>query len=268
MKGRILPEELLTQDDVKALVDATERSRDRALILTLYETGGRIGEVLSLRIRNVQFDEYGAVLIVGGKTGMRRVRIVASSPALAGWLRDHPKRNDPDSPLWILTGNTNHGKPMTYPAAVKLLRQTAKRANLKKAVNPHMFRHSRASHLATDLTESQMKQYLGWTPGSDMAAVYVHLSGRDVDNALLRINGVEVPGQMHAPMKLKVQVCPRCEIKNDPNAKFCNRCSMPLNMTAAVEVEKDRLEADQVMTRLLEDADVKNLLLQKLRQLS
>ena len=92
MKGRILPEELLTQDDVKALVDATERSRDRALILTLYETGGRIGEVLSLRIRNVQFDEYGAVLIVGGKTGMRRVRIVASSPALAGWLRDHPKR--------------------------------------------------------------------------------------------------------------------------------------------------------------------------------
>jgi len=45
MKGRILPEELLTQDDGKALVDATERSRDRALILTLYETGGRIGEI-------------------------------------------------------------------------------------------------------------------------------------------------------------------------------------------------------------------------------
>ena len=69
-------------------------------------------------------------------------------------------------------------------------------------------------------------------------------------------------------MRIRVKVCPRCEIKNDPNAKFCNRCSMPLNMTAAVEVEKDRLEADQVMTRLLEDADVKNLLLQKLRQLS
>ena len=99
--GRILPEEILTEDDVKALVDATDCSRDRALVLTLYESGCRIGELLSLRIRNIQFDEYGAVLIVAGKTGMRRVRIVASSPALAGWLRDHPGRDNPDSPLWI-----------------------------------------------------------------------------------------------------------------------------------------------------------------------
>jgi len=115
-------------------------------------------------------------LIVDGKNGMRRVRIIMSAPALSEWLRNHPVRHDPASPLWILTGNTNHGNPLTYAATVKLLRQTAKRARVRKAVNPHMFRHSRASHLATKLTEAQMKQYLGWTPGSDMAAVYVHLS--------------------------------------------------------------------------------------------
>ena len=265
--GRILPEEILTEDDVKALVDATDCSRDRALVLTLYESGCRIGELLTLRIRNIQFDEYGAVLIVAGKTGMRRVRIVASSPALAGWLRDHPGRDNPDSPLWILTGNTNHGQSMTYPAALKILRQAARKAHLKKAVNPHMFRHSRASHLATKLTEAQMKQYLGWTHGSDMAAVYVHLSGRDVDDALLRINGIEMPGHP-AELKLKVQTCSRCDSKNDPSARFCNRCSMPLDMSAAVEVEEARVEADQVMTRLLEDSEVRNLLLQKLKELN
>jgi len=37
-----------------------------------------------------------------------------------------------------------------------------------------------------------MKQYFGWVQGSDMASVYVHLSGRDVDNALLKLNGLEV----------------------------------------------------------------------------
>jgi hypothetical protein len=38
-----------------------------------------------------------------------------------------------------------------------------------------------------------MKEYLGWTQASEMAAVYVHLSGRDVDSALLKLAGKEVP---------------------------------------------------------------------------
>ena len=37
-----------------------------------------------------------------------------------------------------------------------------------------------------------MKQYFGWVQGSKIASVYVHLSGRDVDKALLRLNGIEV----------------------------------------------------------------------------
>lgn len=39
----------------------------------------RIGEILSLKIKNIQFDEYGIVLTVNGKTGMRRVRIIDSA---------------------------------------------------------------------------------------------------------------------------------------------------------------------------------------------
>lgn len=35
-----------------------------------------------------------------------------------------------------------------------------------------------------------MKQYFGWIQDSNMASVYVHLSGRDVDNVLLKLNGI------------------------------------------------------------------------------
>jgi integrase len=70
-----LPEELLTEEDVKKLIDAAENPRDRALIAVLYESGCRIGELLSLRVRNVSFDRYGAFLIVSGKTGSRRVAL-------------------------------------------------------------------------------------------------------------------------------------------------------------------------------------------------
>lgn len=58
-------------------------------------------------------------------------------------------------------------------------------------MNPHNFRHSRATYLANFLTEAQMKEYFGWQQDSKMAGVHVHLSGRDVDNALLRVYGIE-----------------------------------------------------------------------------
>jgi integrase/recombinase XerD len=75
----ILPEELLTADDVKALLTAEKDPRDKAFIMTLWESGCRVGEILALRIRHVAFDEYGAILRVSGKTGERRVRVVSSA---------------------------------------------------------------------------------------------------------------------------------------------------------------------------------------------
>jgi integrase len=77
-----LPEELLTEEEVLKLIKATSYPRDKALISVLYESGCRIGEVLSLRLKHVQFDEYGCQIIVNGKTGQRRVRLIASAPYL------------------------------------------------------------------------------------------------------------------------------------------------------------------------------------------
>lgn len=74
---RVLPEELLTEDKVAKMLEVCENSRDRALLLCLDETGDRISELLNLRRKHVQFDEYGATLIVSGKTGAPRVRVIA-----------------------------------------------------------------------------------------------------------------------------------------------------------------------------------------------
>jgi len=40
------------------------------------------------------------------------------------------------------------------------------------------------------LTEAQIDAYFGWIQGSDMPSIYVHLSGRDVDDAVLKANGI------------------------------------------------------------------------------
>jgi integrase len=126
---------------------------------------------------------------VVGKTGMRRVRIVQSVKELKDWLYHHPFANNPERFLWL---NTQHEDThVGYNAVMKMLKGVSLRCGITKRVHPHLFRHSRATHLANKLTESQMRVYFGWTGRGTMSAIYVPLSGRDIDEAILELNGVE-----------------------------------------------------------------------------
>jgi len=262
-----LPEEVLTEADIRALVEAADNPRDRAFVLVLYESGCRAGEILSARVKQVEFHEHGARLIVAGKTGMRRVRLVASAPLLATWLESHPDRENPDSPLWTGIEPRAQHQALRYPAVRAMFKRLAKRSGVKKRVYPHIFRHSRASHLATHLTEAQMKGMFGWTQGSDMAATYVHLSGRDVDSALLKLHGVEAKEEKEREEAFKVRKCFFCGYKNSPTSGYCSKCGRPLSLEAAERAEKDRSEADVAMSRLLQDSKVQSFLFKKIREL-
>lgn len=262
-KKAVLPEEILTEDEVKRIAEAADNLRDRALVLVLYESGCRIGEILGLKIKHVQVNEHGIGLTVNGKTGARRVLILVSSPALANWLNIHPFRNDPEAHVWLGLSNCNKNEPLFYGAVLVLLKELAKRAGIKKRIYPHLFRHSRATHLANFLTEAQMKQYFGWVQGSDMASIYVHLSGRDVDNALLKLNGIHVE-EGEREQKLQVQVCPRCKEKNSPASLFCDRCGAPLNIQVALGLSEKRTAGDQVISMLVKDQQVQEIIVKKI----
>jgi len=229
-----LPEELLTEDEVLRIVRAANHPRDRAFILVLYESGCRIGEMLSLKVKNVQFDQYGAILRVTGKTGDRRVRIINSAPALAAWLDLYEHAKEPNAALWPPKSNQfyHSGVPAEAASFYVLLRELAVKASVNKRIYPHLFRHSRATFLATKMTEAQMKEYFGWTQGSEMAATYVHLSGRDVDNTLLALYHVtDANGNQLVEKAPEIQTknCPRCREKNSPISRYCSRCGNPLD---------------------------------------
>ena len=136
------------------------------------------------------FDEYGTVLRVDGKTGERRVRIVRSTAYLREWLKASSKKGREDF-VWISLNS--YKTPIKHRVVTKILEDSAESVGIKKHVHPHLLRHSRATHLANKLTEQQLKVYFGWTGGSHMAAVYVHLSGRDIDKAILEVSGVRAP---------------------------------------------------------------------------
>ena len=222
-----LPEELLTVEEVEKLANATTNSRDKALILVMYESGCRIGELLYLKLKNVQFDNYGGVLLVNGKTGSRRVRIIASIQVLSQWLHEHPDKDNPNAPLWPSRLGRYEPIPVSYPSILAMLDRARKASGVKKRIYPHLFRHSRATALASKLTEAQMKEYFGWTQCSDMAAIYVHLSGRDVDSTLLQMYSLkETPAEKEP--KLDVRICHRCKERNHLVNHFVGDVAIPL----------------------------------------
>jgi integrase len=170
-----LPEEMLTPEDIRVLICAANGAMDRALIITLWEAGCRVGELLGIRRKHVQMDAIGAALIVDGKTGMRRVRVIESAPYLDEWISEGSFKQD--APIF----------PISYAAFRKRLQVLAVRAGIGKRIYPHLFRHSRATFLASYLTEAQLCMHHGWTVGSPMPRVYVHLNGSDLDLALTKL---------------------------------------------------------------------------------
>lgn len=245
---RELPHEILSRDEVRKLIDAANSQRDRALLFVAYESGARAGELLSLRLRDLEFDRYGAVLHVRGKTGERRIRLVESVPDLQLWCSMHPDRDNPDAALWPTRLKSRN--PMGIAAFEWMLNRYAKLAGLRKHVHPHLLRHTRATHLASVLTEAQMREFFGWTKSSDMPEVYVHISGRDIDGTLLKHYGVEVEESERAEDVLKPWPCPRCKHQNPASAKFCMACSLPAGIPQAMEIQERRERAERVMEAL------------------
>ncbi|MFH1934314.1 MAG: tyrosine-type recombinase/integrase [Pseudomonadota bacterium] len=262
-----LPEDLLTQEDVRKLIESAVHLRDKALISFLYESGCRIGEVLSMRIKDVTFEEPACAVRVTGKKGMRRVLVVDSTPYLSNWISHSETRNDPDSHVWISIGCKNRNKVLSYNTVRQLVKEIAAKAGIKKRVNPHTFRHSRATHLANKLTEAQMCEYLGWVQGSGMPRVYVHLSGRDVDNAILELHGLKKPEDDINNRELKFRECNICGKTNEFEAKICRRCARSLDIQSALELEsKEKKFMDMITPEMVEDlvkGKVKEILKQK-----
>ena len=230
---RLQRTELLTPDDVQALLRVSRSPRDKAFISILWETGSRVSEIGNLQLKHITDHDHGFVLDLDGKTGRRSPLVVSSSPHLATWLSHHPFRNDPESPLWVHYQHRDCARAIDYDTIRTMLKRHFQRAGITKPFHPHLFRHSRATHVlaAGIMTDAQARQYFGWTPQSTMIGRYAHLVDTDAHNALLRENNL-------APTKKKENVlqttaCTRCGSLNALETSHCTTCALPLNVSVA-----------------------------------
>jgi len=263
-----LPEELLTEEEVKKIISKCDNLRDKTLMSCLYESGCRISEIGTMKIKHVSFEQYGARITVNGKTGMRKILIVNSTPYLQEWINRHPNNEDTESYLWV----SNTGKFLCYGRIVAILKNATKKTGIKKRVHAHLLRHSRATLLASTpgMSDSAMKHYFGWTQGSKMASIYIHMSGKDTDRAILMANGIKVDSEK-VKSKLKPKKCLKCNCINEVTNRFCKICGFVLDKEEGKKIiERDfkRSQADNIMERIIDDPEFKELLIKKLSSIS
>jgi len=262
-----LPEELLTGEDVDKLIEKADHPRDKAFVSILWESGADVGEIACLRLKHVIFERNFAKIIVKGKRGMRRILLVESTPYLASWMAIHPMKDNPEAFLWVGIGTANKNQPVDYPGLRKLLQELARKAEIGKRVNTKTFRHSRATYLANHLTEAQMCEVFGWVQGSEMPSVYVHLSGRDTDKAIMKVYGMEEEEKKEEESARKPKECPICQHINSAKERFCGGCGYALDVKTAMELEEKIKPRQQKLETLLQDGTTREFLEKRMVEL-
>lgn len=249
---------LLTENEITAMLNAATNLRDKALLACLYDSGARKSELLSTKIKDAKFDSYGCQLWLSeSKTYARNARLVFAASYLKQWLDAHPNKENKDGYIFCSSRAPYNviGKSGIYD----ILRFTAKRAGITKAVNPHMWRYTKATDLATKITEQEMKVVLGWAAGSSIASTYVHLSGDAINKAMFKANNLEIE-EDNEPSLLSNERCPRCREINDRNRDTCFKCGLPLCEKVRLEELENERKAEEEKIQALKSELMKEIL--------
>ncbi len=185
-------EMLVSKQDVLNMIAACRNSRDRAFISVLYEGGFRIGELGALRWNQVKFNDWNIAINVDFKTGKPRyIQLVMSRPYLAQWRNDYPLPITDDGYVFLTAGRHDQ---LQYRGVTKQFEKIAKRAGIEKHVTPHIFRHSRITHMINDGVKQSMIGMMMWgSVDSEMFKAYVHLTSGNIDEEMARHAGITLP---------------------------------------------------------------------------
>jgi site-specific recombinase XerD len=269
IQKKLLPEELLSETEVQRMIDSCDSVRDKAMLGVSSELGTRIGELMSLKIKHVSFDDnYGAILMLDGKSGPRRVLLVKYSSLLWSYMQTHPFKTDGESPLWMTQfSRRSRGKKkwvaLEYNGFTNVLKDSAKRIGLTKRIYPHLLRHSSASKNATFMTESQLKEFYGWSQGSRQTATYIHLSGSQIDSTLLKHYGISTKEELEIEKNKLIQ-CPDCKKYSSGLSIFCQSCGMKFQDSKDEQSKDFIIELLQKLSEKI--PEVKNIALEMAKE--
>lgn len=161
----------LTPDEVSRLLSAVPNLRERTAMEIAYAAGLRLGEVLNLKLTDI--DSGRMVLRVNQGKG-KRDRNVMLSPALLKTLRSYWRASRPR--VWLFPSPAGKG-PLNATVIQRAVAQARMQARIGKPVSFHSLRHSFATHLLESGVNVRTIQALLGHSSLSTTQRYTHVAG-------------------------------------------------------------------------------------------
>ncbi|KAB5486880.1 tyrosine-type recombinase/integrase [Flagellimonas hadalis] len=160
---------IIAKSDVEKIIEKANNGKHKCMIALVYSTGLRVGELIDLKIADIDSTRM-VVHIKAAKGG--KDRIVPLSHKVLHMLRDYYREFVPKNYLF----EGQKGGKYTSSSFNKLLKSAARRAKIDKHITAHTLRHSYASHLLEKGTDIRVIQKLLGHSSIKTTMIYTQVS--------------------------------------------------------------------------------------------
>lgn len=187
-ESKLTREEIVTPEQVDAMIRICNNPRDKCLIGLLGECGLRPGEARSICIGDITKKQNAAgieyyKIHVTGKTGQGDVFLMTNAGHLSKWLNEHKHNTDKNAPLFCnLRGSSN--KVMSQRNLSVVVAVASKNA-IGREIKPYVLRHSAATYWTLKkVPEAVIKKAMRHSENSRVLSRYQHLVSEDLEKEM------------------------------------------------------------------------------------
>ena len=269
--------EIWDKDELLSILKYEPFKRNKAAITLMWDLDARPHEITLLKIKHIRLREkYGEGEIpYEAKTGSGPILLTFSFPYVRDWLNEHPFKNEPNARLIcsLITGSPIRSDSLwtmmkQLKLRIKKLLQNGSVTNLNerehlefliktKKFNPYCLRHSAITSDSDYLPEYALKKKVRWSMNSKQSTRYIKSRmGNELKEKILQYNGII--SENETKKKSSVIDCPRCDLVNAVENKYCSKCSYPLKPEAYDEIKNLEEKRIEIMQQKYEN-DMKTL---------
>jgi len=178
--------EVLNMDEVMRIFQACSNLKHKVILLTIYSAGLRVGELLNLKIGDID-SKHMRIWVRQGKGNKDRATTLSSQ--LLPLLRKYYVQYQPKT--YLFEGQS--GGQYTSSSIRRVLGRAVNKAGIRKKVRPHTLRHSYATHMLEQGVNLRYIQTLLGHTSPKTTEIYTHVSSRDLEEIKSPLDAMESP---------------------------------------------------------------------------
>jgi len=176
---------VLDKEEITALLKLNLYIKHKCMLYLMYSTGIRCGELISLKVEDLNF-ERKVIVINNGKGN--KSRIVSLPNKLKDLLVNYLRKVRPN--IYLFEGQK--GGPYSTTSVQKVVKKAVLKAGIDKRVTPHMLRHSFATHLHDSGIDIRNIQTLLGHSSTKTTEIYTKISKRDISQLKSPLDDLDV----------------------------------------------------------------------------